>query len=1209
MRILIDMQGMQSLGRDRGIGRYSRSFTKSFIQAAQSHEIYLLLNRLSPDTVKVIRKEFKSLLPAGNFIFFDAVEPVNELDPSNIWNVKASELIREKLIEDISPDFIILTSLFEGIRDNSVTSIGTYTQKIPTAVIFYDLIPYMRPDKFLDSEAMKKWYLRKIDSLKRADALLAISFSAESEAAIFLGKNNSELTTISSATDETFRVGNYDPNTLNRYNIVRPFIMHTSAYEERKNFDGLIKAFAMLPEKLREKYQLVLVCKLTEKQHKYLKKVANNAGLNENDLVLTGFVLDRDLISLYTKAELFVFPSRHEGFGLPALEAMSCGTATIGSDISSIPEVLGCSDALFDPANIESIAKKIEEVLSDNALKTSLEMHAQIQSKKFSWEITANKALKFLEKKHQLNPSKSLLPKNQEQIRQSTSQLVKSIKTLKVLTSPSKGQLRRAAQAIARNEETAIALISQDNTSSALKWRIEGPFDSSYSLALLNRETARALDALGCNVALHSTEGPGDFDPDPEFLTKNPDIKQFYNKSFEIDEYHADVCSRNLYPPRVSDMHSHINLLHHYAWEESGFPQQWVKNFNASLDAMTCLSSHVQKIMLDNGVSIPMSTSGCGVDHWEKIIPDKTYQIKAKKFRFLHVSSCFPRKGADILLKAYGDIFTGNDDVSLIIKTFPNPHNEVHQWLKQAKEKHSNYPDVVIIEDDLTEAKLKSIYEQCHTLVAPSRAEGFGLPIAEAMLSGLPVITTGWGGQVDFCNDETAWLIDYGFAPAQTHFELFDSVWAEPSREHLAQLMRKVYELPETSRTIRSKKGRKLLLDQFKWIDVAQRLVTASTSLPESNQISNLKIGWISTWNTKCGIAAYSEHLINAISQDITILAPYSDQLIVEDKSNVHRCWHIGDGYPLDELSKTIDKLDIDTLVFQFNYSFFDFTHFTHLITEQKTKGRTIIIMIHATTDSPLTPHKQLNMIAPALQKATRLLVHTVDDLNRLKSYGLINNVTLFPHGILDSKVTKKESQTSFVLATYGFALPHKGLLEAVDTFHILLNKGLQIKLKMINAVYPVPGSDLLIEQINERIQTLGLSQHIELITDFLPDEASLLHLSSADLIIFPYQETGESSSAAVRYGLATNNPVAVTPLKIFEDVAPAVFTFSGSSPQEMAQSIEDIMTQLKDNTSLAEKKSKDAEKWRQAHRYTALGERLSNMIIALNQTDKTIMA
>ena len=116
-----------------------------------------------------------------------------------------------------------------------------------------------------------------------------------------------------------------------------------------------------------------------------------------------------------------------------------------------------------------------------------------------------------------------------------------------------------------------------------------------------------------------------------------------------------------------------------------------------------------------------------------------------------------------MLLRAYGQAFTSHDDVTLVIKTFANPHNQIGAWLEQARAGRGDYPDVVIIEDDLSESELKALYGQCQVLVAPSRAEGYGLPMAEAMLSGLAVVTTGWGGQLDFCTSETAWLVDYAF--------------------------------------------------------------------------------------------------------------------------------------------------------------------------------------------------------------------------------------------------------------------------------------------------------------------------------------------------------------------------------------------------------------------------------------------------------------
>jgi hypothetical protein len=177
-----------------------------------------------------------------------------------------------------------------------------------------------------------------------------------------------------------------------------------------------------------------------------------------------------------------------------------------------------------------------------------------------------------------------------------------------------------------------------------LTWRVEGPFDSSYSLALLNRETAIALDALGHRVVLHSTDGPGDFPANADFLKAHPLLASFHDRDTTTPQTSADVTSRNLYPPRVTDMQCRINLLHHYAWEESGFPAPWAIDFNTHLQGLTCLSKHVQKLLIDHGVTVPMTTSGCGVDHWERIVPDADFVLQAKPFRFLHVSSCFPRK-------------------------------------------------------------------------------------------------------------------------------------------------------------------------------------------------------------------------------------------------------------------------------------------------------------------------------------------------------------------------------------------------------------------------------------------------------------------------------------------------------------------------------------------------------------------------------------
>ena len=148
---------------------------------------------------------------------------------------------------------------------------------------------------------------------------------------------------------------------------------------------------------MRAAHQLLIASKLGQHDRHALEQHARRAGLADDELVLTGYVDDATLIELFSSAALFVFPSRHEGFGLPALEAMACGALVIGADNTSIPEVIGCDEALFDAAAPASIAAKMAEVLSDPALRERLRAHGARQAKRFSWDITAQRALRALE--------------------------------------------------------------------------------------------------------------------------------------------------------------------------------------------------------------------------------------------------------------------------------------------------------------------------------------------------------------------------------------------------------------------------------------------------------------------------------------------------------------------------------------------------------------------------------------------------------------------------------------------------------------------------------------------------------------------------------------------------------------------------------------------------------------------------------------------
>ena len=211
------------------------------------------------------------------------------------------------------------------------------------------------------------------------------------------------------------------------------------------------------------------------------------------------------------------------------------------------------------------------QVLSDDGFRRSLREHALVQATKFSWDHCAERAIAAFEqfgKDHSVTPPAdwSEISARREQGYQ---QLIDGIVQIpRQPVGPSDTDLMDVARCIATNRSRTERIARARQLPDCITWRIEGPFDSSYSLALVNRETARALDALGHYVILHSTEGPGDFPANPEFLRTHPDIARLHARSLEVSAGQADVTSRNLYPPRVVDMDCRMNLIHGYAWEE-----------------------------------------------------------------------------------------------------------------------------------------------------------------------------------------------------------------------------------------------------------------------------------------------------------------------------------------------------------------------------------------------------------------------------------------------------------------------------------------------------------------------------------------------------------------------------------------------------------------------------------------------------------------
>jgi len=398
MRLVLDLQGAQGENRARGIGRYSRSLAEALIRNGGDHEVIAVLNGRLSAVHPGLRQRLAELLPPERLLSWTPPAGIAALHPEGAWLRRACEAMRENFIAGLNPDILHISSLFEGLSEDAATSIGRGSARPACAVTLYDVIPALHPEIYLDPyPATERWYRGKLEHLCRADLWLAISQSTRREAIDLLGLPGERVLAIGAAVDAQFGKVSLSYEQIaglrERMGLDRPFLLYTGGIDPRKNIDGLIRAFATLPSAMTEGLQLMLVCAVDATERSRLQRLAEQAGLRAGALVVSGFVDSDDLVALYNLCRLFVFPSWHEGFGLPALEAMACGAAVIAADSSSLPEVIGRGDALFPARDERAMAAKIHQVLNDDGLRLDLQRSGLIQAQKFSWDSTAKAAL------------------------------------------------------------------------------------------------------------------------------------------------------------------------------------------------------------------------------------------------------------------------------------------------------------------------------------------------------------------------------------------------------------------------------------------------------------------------------------------------------------------------------------------------------------------------------------------------------------------------------------------------------------------------------------------------------------------------------------------------------------------------------------------------------------------------------------------------
>lgn len=369
MRILIDAR-MYGPKIAKGLGRYIQQIIKGLKQQDLENEYVVLLTKDNWDEFEETER-FKKILAPWR------------------WYTLAEQIYLPGLIKKQKPDLVHFPHFNAPIFYRG-----------PFVLTIHDLLLRRYSSRRASTLGIFKYWFKNLSyrvvvylAIKRAKKIIAVSNFTKKEILKYYKINPNKVEIVYEGVtrvDAKNRKNSDDKGALLRYNITEPFLLYVGNAFPHKNLEKLLEAF-----KLKEgSEQLVLVGK---KDYFYyrLEDYADKLGLNTNSVLFLGYVPDEDLASLYYSASLYVFPSLYEGFGLPPLEAMSCGLPVAASNAEGIREICGSACEYFDPENIKDIIAKIKFVLANSNQRDNLRKSGFEQIKKYNWEEAAKRHLEI----------------------------------------------------------------------------------------------------------------------------------------------------------------------------------------------------------------------------------------------------------------------------------------------------------------------------------------------------------------------------------------------------------------------------------------------------------------------------------------------------------------------------------------------------------------------------------------------------------------------------------------------------------------------------------------------------------------------------------------------------------------------------------------------------------------------------------------------
>jgi len=374
MNILVDLRPLMA-GNISGVEIYLKNVLQKILKIDQKNHYVLWWN--SHHNVSVNIPQFKN----KNITYFTTKIP------NKILNLSLSLLRYPKIDQWIGKKLgIKIDKVF--VPDPRPTPVSENCQKIIT---MHDLS--FEHFKYTFSWKTMLWHkmLRPKKENREATKIIAVSQATKEDIIKTYQINSDKIKVIYEASDLLTIQKNQIQVVQKKYKLPHKFILTLSTIEPRKNIEGLLGAFQKLKKETNLSHKLVIVGRHNEKIFAKVKNLQT-----EKDLIFTGFISEKDKTALYTLADIFVYPSFFEGFGLPLVEAMQMGCPVVTSNLSVMPEIVSKAGQLVNPYEINSIKEGMRLVLENENLRQQMRKKSFTRAQDFSWEKCARETLEIL---------------------------------------------------------------------------------------------------------------------------------------------------------------------------------------------------------------------------------------------------------------------------------------------------------------------------------------------------------------------------------------------------------------------------------------------------------------------------------------------------------------------------------------------------------------------------------------------------------------------------------------------------------------------------------------------------------------------------------------------------------------------------------------------------------------------------------------------